>query len=254
MVKRYLCKVWALVLVCFCGSAQAQIWVDSLPELPSIPGVTLYVDSSIIEEHPAILNVEYDGVEGIDISHYQGKINWNRLVRSGEVSFLYIKATEGDNYPDDCYRANLDSARAHNIPVGSYHLYSPKRSVVAQFDAFKRRVHKHEQTLIPMLDIEARYARRLNMASVDKLLSLMERHYGRKPLIYTSSSVYFSHFANRPRYAGYHFYLADYRYEPRAVYTLWQYTSHGSVDGIKGNVDRCRFGEGFSLSDLRLFN
>ena len=116
--------------------------------------------------------------QGIDVSRFQGTIDWRKVKASGKVKFAYIKATEGMTIQDPMYKRNIDSARAAGILVGSYHLYSKKTTAYQQFNNFKAVVKKSKQDLVPVLDIEERYCKDLYIARVDKLLELMEKEYG----------------------------------------------------------------------------
>ena len=102
--------------------------------------------------------------QGIDVSKYQGKINWKKVSKSKKVKFVYIRATEGTTIKDPRYKANVDSARKHKIYVGSYHVYSSKTTAYQQFANFKSVVSKKKQDLIPVLDIEGHHSGNLNMA------------------------------------------------------------------------------------------
>ena len=187
--------------------------------------------------------------QGIDVSKFQGRINWRKVARSGMAKFVYIKATEGTSNRDPYYKANVDSARAAGLLVGSYHVYSSKTTAYQQFDNFKSVVVKKKQDLIPVLDIEGHHSGRLNMARVDKILELMENHYGVKPMIYTSETLYKQHFSGK-KYRAYHIFVAKYKGTPSVRYTLWQYSEKGQVPGIAGKVDRDRFHPSHSLADL----
>lgn len=189
--------------------------------------------------------------QGIDVSKYQGKINWTKVAKSGKAKFVYIKATEGTSIKDPYYKTNLEGARKAGLKVGSYHLYSSKTSAYDQFANFKSVVSKKKQDLIPVLDIEQRYDKGLYMARVDKLLELMEKEYGVKPIIYTSESVYLHHFSGK-KYAKYHIFIANYKCKPAVRYTLWQHTSKGSVPGISGHVDLDKFHPKHGMNDILL--
>lgn len=188
---------------------------------------------------------------GIDVSKFQGTINWTKVAKDSTIRFVYIKATEGTSIQDPRYKANIAGARKAGLLVGSYHLYSSKTTAYQQFGNFKKMVKKKEQDLIPVLDIEGHHSGRLYMARVDKLLELMEAEYGVRPMIYTSERVYKTHFAGK-KYAKYHFFIANYRRTPSVRYTLWQYTETGHVSGIRGYVDINRFHRKHSLSDIRM--
>lgn len=187
--------------------------------------------------------------QGIDVSKYQGTINWKKVAKSKKVKFVYIRATEGTSIKDPRYKANIDSARKHNIYVGSYHVYSSKTTAYQQFANFKSVVSKKKQDLIPVLDIEGHHSGNLYMARVDKLLELMEKEYGVKPMIYTSEKVYHEHFAGK-RYRSYHIFVAKYKGTPAIRYTLWQHSKTGRISGISGDVDLDKFHKKHSLYDI----
>lgn len=187
--------------------------------------------------------------QGIDVSKFQGTINWQKVAKSKKVKFVYIRATEGASIKDPKYKANLDSASKAGLLVGSYHVYSSKTTAYQQFANLKSVVQKKKQDLIPVLDIEGHHSGRLDMKRVNKLLELMEKEYGTKPMIYTSEKVYTEHFAGK-RYRAYHIFIANYHGTPTVRYTLWQHTQTGRISGIKGDVDLSKFHKKHSLYDI----
>ena len=189
--------------------------------------------------------------QGIDVSKFQGTVNWTKVAKSGKVKFVYIRATEGTSIKDPYYKTNLEKARKAGLKVGSYHVYSSKTTAQSQFANFKSMVPKKKQDLIPVLDIEGHHSGRLYMARVDMLLDLMEKEYGAKPMIYTSEKVYKEHFTGK-KYAKYHIFVAKYKGTPAIRYTLWQHSKSGYVSGISGHVDLDKFHPKHSLNDLYL--
>lgn len=187
----------------------------------------------------------------IDVSKYQGTVNWKSVKKSGKVQFVYVKATEGASIKDPLYKQNVDNARANGILVGSYHVYSKKTTAYKQFNNFKSVVKKDKQDLRPVLDIEAGYCADLYMERVDKILELMEKEYGVKPMIYTSEKVYNTHFTGK-KYSSYHFFIANYKKAPTCRYTLWQYSDSERIKGIGGGVDMSKFHKNHSLVDLKV--
>ena len=214
MAMRYKCRLLALLLCMFALGLQAQ-------------------------------------TRGIDVSKFQGKINWTKVAKEASVKFVYIKATEGTSIQDPYYKTNVAQARKAGLLVGSYHLYSSKTTAYQQFANFKKMVKKSEQDLIPVLDIEGHHSGRLYMERVDKLLELMEKEYGVKPMIYTSEKVYKLHFSGK-KYRNYHIFIANYRRTPTVRYTLWQYSESGHLSGISGCVDFSKFDRNHSLSDIKM--
>lgn len=188
---------------------------------------------------------------GIDVSKYQGSINWTKVAKDSTIRFVYIKATEGTSIKDPMYRSNITKAKKAGLLVGSYHLYSSKTTAYQQMANIRSVVSKKEQDLVPVLDIEGYHSGRLYMERVDKLLELMEREYGVRPIIYTSERLYKTHFATK-KYAKYHIFIANYRGYPTTRFTLWQYTETGHCPGISGYVDFIRIHRNHSLSDIRM--
>ncbi len=188
---------------------------------------------------------------GIDVSKYQGNINWTRVAKDSTIRFVYVKATEGTTIKDPYYRNNITKAKKAGLLVGSYHLYSSKTTAYQQMANIRSVVKKKEQDLVPVLDIEGHHVGRLNMERVNKLLELMEKEYGVRPVIYTSEKLYKTHFASK-KYSKYHIFIANYRGYPTTRFTLWQYTETGHCPGISGYVDFIRIHRKHSLSDIKM--
>lgn len=219
MVKKYRCKLILLVLLA----------------LPVLSG-------SVVSQ---------TRTRGIDVSKFQGKINWTKVAKDSTIRFVYVKATEGTSIQDPYYKTNISKAKKAGLLVGSYHLYSSKTTAYQQMANMRKMIKKSDQDLVPVLDIEGHHSGRLYMERVDKLLELMEREYGVRPMIYTSEKVYKTHFANK-KYSKYHIFIANYRGSPTVRYTLWQYTETGHCPGISGYVDFSRFNRNHSLSDIKM--
>ena len=196
------------------------------------------------------------GKEGLDVSHYQGRIDWE-TVRNTEkyISYVYVKATEGELLVDDTYRQNLEGAKNVGFKVGSYHFYRPNVSVDKQFQNMKSNVKKEEQDLIPLIDIETKG----NVSSekfVSDLKTFLEQvtlYYGKKPVLYSFYNFYSRYLRNL--FPDYKLMIARYHtdvpvLEDGQEYIIWQYTARGRVLGIKSNVDRSKIMPGFSLGDL----
>ena len=198
---------------------------------------------------------------GIDVSWYQKKIDWETTARDKRVTFVFIKATEGGKLQDPNYRYNIDNARRMGIKVGSYHFLRPETPARQQFDNFKARVKRHEQDLIPVIDIEdipemgIRWKPQQARDVLKQMADLIESHYGCRPMIYTSNK-FFTDYLGRA-FADYPLFIARYgNVEPEpqngASWTLWQFTKSGRVDGIDHNVDLSRFNKGRSLASIAM--
>lgn len=212
----------------------------------------LYVSQpQVAELSPAFVGHHNDAYrEGIDVSHYQGRIDWKRVANEGGVSYVYIKATEGADLVDNLYASNLRDARSAGLSVGSYHFYRPRADVDAQFANMTCVVNKKDQDLVPIIDIEddRSPSEEVFIANLRRFIERVTKHYGRKPLLYTGQNFYNKHFQGL--FTEYQWMIAKYQDEPPVLlddqfYLMWQYTAKGSVPGIKGNVDRsCLMGNG----------
>ena len=195
-------------------------------------------------------------VHGIDISHYQGNINWKMLeqTRQGKfpISFIFMKATEGGDYADDKFVANFDSARAHGFIRGAYHFYNPKTDANKQADFFIQSVKLEPGDLPPVLDIEKKGKDMKKLQQDLKVwLRKVESHYGVKPIIYASYK-FKTRYLNDSVFNSYpywiaHYYVDSVRYQ--GDWKFWQHTDVGTLPGIDEKVDLNVFNA--SLQELK---
>lgn len=92
-------------------------------------------------------------ITGVDVSHYQGTIDWNILNDQG-IRFAYIKATEGSSYIDERFFENWEQSRNSNIIAGAYHFFSFDSSGEDQAKHFIDIVEKYDGMLPPAIDVE----------------------------------------------------------------------------------------------------
>lgn len=92
-------------------------------------------------------------VRGVDLSYYQGNIDWDVLASQG-VDFCFIKATEGVDHNDSQFAQNWQTAQAAKIYVGAYHFFRFEDTGREQAENFIRTVPVTENTLPPVIDVE----------------------------------------------------------------------------------------------------
>lgn len=185
-------------------------------------------------------------IHGIDISHYQGEIDWD-LLRSGMIEgcplrFIMIKSTEGSTRLDDRFADNFQQAREYGYIRGAYHFWSNKSSARAQAYHFLKNVHLEEGDLPPVLDVEHKPAD----TSVEDFqrdiltwLHIVEDRYHVKPIIYTYYK-FKEKYLNAPVFDDYPYWIAHYyvdKVEYKGKWKFWQHTDAGKLPGIKGYVD-----------------
>ncbi|MFB2550744.1 glycoside hydrolase family 25 protein [Ensifer soli] len=192
-------------------------------------------------------------VHGIDVSKWQGDINWLQVARSG-VSFAFIKATEGKDVLDKRFHEYWQNARSVGIPYAPYHFYYFCSTADDQADWFIANVPKSAVFLPPVLDVEwngesknCRYRPSpiTVQAEMKRFMDRIEKHYGKRPIIYTSVDFHRDNLVGQ--FNDYHFWVRSVAKHPREIYTdrrwaFWQYTSTGVIPGIPGNTDINVFG------------
>ena len=186
-------------------------------------------------------------IHGIDISHHQGKIDWQELKDKGVIDkfpirFVMIKATEGASQIDENFRENFYQAREHGFTRGAYHFYSVHSSAADQARFFISKVKLENGDLPPVLDVEHKPKKQSDeefKASVLEWLQIVERHYGVKPIIYTYYK-FKTRYLNDPIFDDYPYWIAHYyvdQVEYDGPWKFWQHTDVGRLPGIKGDVD-----------------
>lgn len=213
---------------------------------------------------------------GIDVSRFQGAIDWERVGRT-RVEFAYVQASRGDGtycpvVPERCgadeyYAVNYEGARAFGLKVGAYHrafargpgIEGARLHARGEALLFIAQVGKlRARDLRPALDVETPFGglrERALRVWIATWLRVVERRLGAKPLIYTNNSSWQAT-GNSPRFAreGHLLWVANWGVREPLVpafnwnalgWEVWQFTSDGSVRGIKGRVDKNRLRRGF---------
>jgi len=189
-------------------------------------------------------------IHGIDVSKFQGDIDWNAVASSG-VKFAWIKATEGGDRADARFQANWTAAKAAGVPRGAYHFVYWCRPPMEEMAFFEQNAPVEDDALPPVLDVEATPTsptchRHLTQASaiadMKVMLEEMERHYGKRPIIYTTVDFYEAILSDGAL-SDYPIWVRSTKHHPAVKYgsrawAFWQYQSDGQTAGIHGNVDR----------------
>ena len=185
-------------------------------------------------------------VKGVDVSHYQGEIDWRALRHSG-VRFAYIKATEGASLRDPRFAENWQRSYDAGMMRGAYHYFSLCKSGAAQAANFIAAIPAGAGSLPHALDVEQmercpngqRIAHPL--AEIGAFLDAAEKHFGQRPLVYTTREFYEAYFRNgwsAEQLGKERFWLRSlYRTPGYGRWILWQYHNRGRRDGIHGPVD-----------------
>jgi lysozyme len=206
------------------------------------------------DPHEGVARAHRMPVLGIDVSRWQGDIDWREVARSG-IDFAFIKATEGGDHVDPAFSRNWREAAAAGVPRAAYHFMYWCRPVHQQALWFILNVPPDPNALPPVLDVEwnsssSTCPRRIPAEEAREMIATMlaalEAHTGKRPIIYTDIAFH-REVLGGGEFDEYPFWLRSVAAEPREVYpgrdwSFWQYTTTGQVRGIDGDVDRNAFG------------
>ena len=204
-------------------------------------------------------------IDGIDVSNYQGNVNWYKVKESGLAAFCWVKISEGTTLKQSKAARNLGSARGNDIPVGGYHFgradtYEKLKKVDAINEARNFIAHYgtiKETDLRPVLDVESGFLKNKDNWNCEWILEwsrVVEAEFGSPPILYCAR------WASQSRLLGctdkglleevgkMDLWWAEYRNEglPRKNLAPWkewkvhQWTGSGVVPGIRGKCDRNR--------------
>jgi GH25 family lysozyme M1 (1,4-beta-N-acetylmuramidase) len=219
---------------------------------------------------------------GIDVSRFQKQIDWTSVAGAG-IRFAFIQASRGSGAdctvkPAQCgadqyFAANRAAAESVGIRVGAYHRAfatgatdaEARADALAEADLFISQVGSlHSGELIPVLDAESPFTG-MTATSLTTWIRVwvkrVAKRLGRKPMIYTNASSW-SATGNTAEFAKarYPLWVAEWGVSRPSVpannwarrgYSVWQYTSSGSVPGISGQVDMDRLGKGLAKITVR---
>jgi len=198
------------------------------------------------------------GALGVDVADYQhphgAAINWSAVAAAG-YKFAFVKATEGDYYVNPYYAADLAQAKAAGMYATGYHFAVPNLSSgTSQADyAVRNGDYAADGRTLPLaLDIEYNpYGAEcygLSAAAMVSWLSAFvaeaQRLTGQLPIIYTTADWWRTCAGGSTAFGSDPLWVAGYGTGSSppmpggwANWTFWQFTSHGTVPGITGNVD-----------------
>lgn len=196
-------------------------------------------------------------VHGLDISHYQGKIDWAQLALNKDsespIHFIFLKATEGGDHSDSTFQRNFFEAGQNGFIRGAYHYFIPNTDPLKQADFFISIAKLDSGDLPPVLDVETtgRKNKKDLQRALRRWLDRVEAHYNVKPILYTSYKFKMK-YLNDASFDAYPYWIAHYyvdSVEYKGKWDFWQHTDVGRVNGIEHDVDLNVFNG--SLDDLK---
>ncbi|MCY7321419.1 MAG: peptidoglycan-binding protein [Phormidesmis sp. CAN_BIN36] len=196
-------------------------------------------------------------LEGIDVSTYQGDVDWATVANQG-ILYAFAKATEGASSTDPSFLRNWTNMKTFGIVRGAYHFFRPAKDPIVQANNFLQLVKTIEASdLPPVLDLEVLDGldARTVINNALKWISTIETATGRKPIVYTYPVFWEDKLGNPTQFSNYPLWIANFETRTPFVPSAWrswafhQYSESGQLQGIQGNVDLNQFNG--TLDDLQ---
>lgn len=177
-------------------------------------------------------------VWGIDVSHYQGEVDWKKI-KDYDVDFVYIKATEGSSYVDERFEENKKKLEENGFTYGVYHFFSFDSKAKDQAKHFIETIGDMKGKLTPVIDVEY-YGDKIKhppkkknvQKQLQSMLDILEKEYGVKPMIYSTQSFYIKYLDGD--FNDYPLWIRNVYFEPVHKWKIWQYTDKYKMDGMNG--------------------
>ena len=204
---------------------------------------------------PTKLEAERYGIRGVDVSEYQGEVDWDKIEEQG-ISFAFIKATEGSGNKDSCFDKNYQRLKAKDMLLGIYHFFSFESSGEEQAGNYIKvvgNVENDDSLLMPIIDVEYYNSYKKEKPSKDwvieelqVMLQRLEEKYKVKPMIYTTMEFY--NYYIKGEFLDYDIWIRNVITKPyleNRDWKFWQYTGKGRLEGYSGEE---------KFIDLNVFN
>lgn len=185
-------------------------------------------------------------IRGVDASHHNTFIDWRQL-KMDNVTFAYLKSTEGTDHKDRNYRENYRLAMDAGLKVGTYHFYTFGKDGNEQALHFLRNSKVKSGDLVPAIDVEHSKINKLTCNEDDlvqmidelkKLEATLFRHFGKHPVIYTNKQCFKMYIENNFPYNP--LWICDLHGEPTERFgnwQIWQFSHTGTINGVTDHID-----------------
>lgn len=241
--RRVLAALAVAVAVAGCGTSEPEPTPSAAPSPdPTTTSATAPTSEPTTETAPPRPRVRR--VLGVDVSHHQGEIAWDRVADDG-IAFAYLKATEGSGFSDPRFADNWREASDAGLRVGGYHYYTLCSEPLGQADHFVDTldaVPAARRSLPPVVDLELigncdpPPDPTTMRASVETFVAEVERRTGTRVVVYThpdfDARYEFVDDLDRRRWVR-----RPGDVPPPGDWWLWQRSDVASVAGVDGPVD-----------------
>ncbi len=253
---RALIFCYPLLLLWACSSEEALRRVEDLAM-----GQGFGDEALSVEKRALTTCAEGSTLFGIDVSKWQGDIDWDQLP-GADVNYAFIRVSDGLTHPDAWFDENWSEARRVGIPRGAYQFFRPGQDAEAQADLLIAAIRAGGSgELPPVVDVEANdgLGAEAVVEQLGRWIARVEAELGLRPIIYTGRPFWRSSLGESTRFNHHPLWIAHYTEAecpniagPWQRWAFWQYSSSGQLPGIAGRVDVNRFnGDEVALLALR---
>jgi lysozyme len=191
---------------------------------------------------PNDINAKPYSVKGVDVSSYQGKVDWTQFQKQG-IRFAFIKATEGSSFVDKYFKTNWKNAEKTNIRVGAYHFFSYDSKGKTQAQNYIKTVPNDQRGLPPVIDLEFYGNKEKNPPNRDKVIkelqtmvTMLNEHYHKRVIIYATQKSYNMYLKGNLTRCD--VWISNVYTKPLLLdnrgWAFWQYTNRGKLNGHAG--------------------
>lgn len=189
----------------------------------------------------------YDDIfRGIDVSKWQGDINWKKVSLAG-IDFAMIRSSFGREHTDEKLKANVQGCEKYGIPYGFYHYTYADSVSEAKKEAryFLKTIKNYSPDYPVVLDIEEEHFKKMSRKQVTNIIVAFMtelENAGYYASIYSYAN-FFRDCVDMPQLNKYDIWIASWGDEEKlnsvydGHYGMWQYSATGKVNGINGEVD-----------------
>lgn len=195
---------------------------------------------------PAMIQAKKYPVRGVDVSRYQGEIDWG-ILSTQDIQFAFIKATEGSSHIDNKFFYNIEAAYNTDLCVGAYHFFSFDSSGKAQALHYINTVGSLYDKLPPIIDFEFYGDKDKNPPDAEEvrrqlqeMLDTLEEEYQEKPIIYATGTTYNMYL--KGYFQEYPIWIRNVYYETALEkgreWLFWQYKDNAVLEGYHGAEEK----------------